>query len=729
MKEPEKPREIKLYLRKKKDNKKNKNKANTEENLKPTVQYVKLNGQLKKIFVKDEQVDIVEKCSNEIYQLIEIASADFNFQKYLNQLNRTEPEKYINRVKPCFFDEDTNEKLSPDLFVLSKSEKKENIPKKEIKEEEEDEAYIKFQTLFGYKKSVNKKSDLFLNRKKTIVYNYVLVNSNSTGETFGEMIYESNKSDEISPRLATIISKENCHFATLRRELYNKILKEFNANNLHQQFAFLYSLDLFKDCNKNTLMKNMSFFIKRTIRANEVLFNQDDNGKDRSIYFVESGSFNSYCNISINDIEVLFNNLNYNGLILPDDAHEDNLFNKENHYFCQFKKKKIFINLFNYAQRDLIGYNEALYNDKYIYTVRCQSSTAIVYEIKLKFFDLIVNSEVNLYQILEKYEVLKRNIMMKLFLNAFNNKMNFYKFISFDDLEKEKEVKNIVHKNYFGKNPFVDEKGGYDKDNDRQNFKLNKTVNKVMNNIVEIMPELKKVDVITTNSKITDIKQLTKSINESKYKKNFRQNNNLKITILSNKDMNKFLGSSRNIKQIKQISTEKINRTLKHKLSGIYSKEKFSKIKIDSYNNDNTNSIRHTLPIINHTLTRNNNDNEMKESYSTSKNKFNSKTLLNLNSKEIIKNNENSFGSSILTGSFLKTKNSFQGLRQYTENKENTVEPRTNERLNRNEEIRIKKFLKDIPDFFENNKNSKKIFFGMNNKALYQNNVLFTDFK
>ena len=728
MKEPEKPREIKLYLRKKKDNKKNKNKANTEENLKPTVQYVKLNGQLKKIFVKDEQVDIVEKCSNEIYQLIEIASADFNFQKYLNQLNRTEPEKYINRVKPCFFDEDTNEKLSPDLFVLSKSEKKENIPKKEIKEEE-DEAYIKFQTLFGYKKSVNKKSDLFLNRKKTIVYNYVLVNSNSTGETFGEMIYESNKSDEISPRLATIISKENCHFATLRRELYNKILKEFNANNLHQQFAFLYSLDLFKDCNKNTLMKNMSFFIKRTIRANEVLFNQDDNGKDRSIYFVESGSFNSYCNISINDIEVLFNNLNYNGLILPDDAHEDNLFNKENHYFCQFKKKKIFINLFNYAQRDLIGYNEALYNDKYIYTVRCQSSTAIVYEIKLKFFDLIVNSEVNLYQILEKYEVLKRNIMMKLFLNAFNNKMNFYKFISFDDLEKEKEVKNIVHKNYFGKNPFVDEKGGYDKDNDRQNFKLNKTVNKVMNNIVEIMPELKKVDVITTNSKITDIKQLTKSINESKYKKNFRQNNNLKITILSNKDMNKFLGSSRNIKQIKQISTEKINRTLKHKLSGIYSKEKFSKIKIDSYNNDNTNSIRHTLPIINHTLTRNNNDNEMKESYSTSKNKFNSKTLLNLNSKEIIKNNENSFGSSILTGSFLKTKNSFQGLRQYTENKENTVEPRTNERLNRNEEIRIKKFLKDIPDFFENNKNSKKIFFGMNNKALYQNNVLFTDFK
>ena len=82
---------------------------------------------------------------------------------------------------------------------------------------------------------------LFNNRKKTVVYNYVLVNSNSTGDTFGDIIYEISKFEEVNPRIATVISKENCHLATLKRSLYNKILREFNENNLHHQFLFLFS--------------------------------------------------------------------------------------------------------------------------------------------------------------------------------------------------------------------------------------------------------------------------------------------------------------------------------------------------------------------------------------------------------------------------------------------------------------------------------------------------------
>ena len=262
----------------------------------------------------------------------------------------------ITRLR--YFDEDINDVLDPEPFILSKNEQNEKLPKVNI-EEDEDDIFYKLRNLFGYKKSVdNRQKELFNNRKKTVVYNYVLVNSNSTGDTFGDIIYEISKFEEVNPRIATVISKENCHLATLKRSLYNKILREFNENNLHHQFLFLYSLDIFKDCNKNTFMKNMSFFIKRTVRSNEILFNQDDNfGEDRSIYFVESGSFTSYCNISINEIEILFNNLNYVGLIPPDDAYEDNLFNKENHNFCQFKKKKVFLNLFTFSRKDIIGFN------------------------------------------------------------------------------------------------------------------------------------------------------------------------------------------------------------------------------------------------------------------------------------------------------------------------------------------------------------------------------------
>ena len=115
--------------KKKKDNKKNKNKQNAEENLKPNVGYVKLNGQMRKIFMNEDQIEVVEKCANEISQLIEMFSDDFNYQKYLNTLNRCEADKYISRVEPHFFDEDTNEMLDPELFILNKSQKNQNLNK------------------------------------------------------------------------------------------------------------------------------------------------------------------------------------------------------------------------------------------------------------------------------------------------------------------------------------------------------------------------------------------------------------------------------------------------------------------------------------------------------------------------------------------------------------------------------------------------------------------------
>ena len=744
-------KKLKALNKKKKETKK-KQKTN-EENIKPNVAYVKLNGQLKKIFVNDDQIEVVEKCASEISQLMEMKNEEFNYQKYLKQLNRCDPEKYINRVKPIFFNEDTNDILDPKQFIVSKSEKEETKEKKkeEEDEDEENDTAIKLRSLFGDTKEVdNKKTELFINRKKMVVYNYVLVNSASPGDTFGEIIYEG-KYDKVNPRVATVITKENCHLASLKKNFYGIILKEFNKNNLHHQFLFLYSLDIFKDCNKNTFMKNMSFFIKRTIQANEILFNQDDNfGEDRSIYFVESGSFSSYCNISLNDIETLFNNLNYVGLIPPDDAHEDNLFNKENHDFCQFKNKKNLLNLFTFSNRDIIGFDDALYDQRYIYTVKCQSSAAIVYEIKLKFFNLIINSETKLYQVIERYEMMKRNIMMKLFLNAFNAKTNFYKYISFENLEKEKEDKKVVHKNYFGKNPFVEEKTQIEIYN-KTNFKTVKTLNKVKNNIVELIPELKKAEIICNTSRLnTKNKTFLIAKNRSIMK--------LSSFISGDKSINKYQSTTRNLKNknVLEFSTEQFNRTLKKKLSGIYSNKDTKKLKIDTYKTK-TSEKENKFPIILHTLSKDslksgfnikdeilsppsekrekivkfNFENNSK----TPRNNFRSKTLNKFNSKEINKNNEYSFASSIISDSFfkgrsIKTKEkSLIGFKKYLKNNEVNVELKNQDELSKHDEIRLKCYLKDIPDFFDKNKNCKKIFFGMNNKTLYQNNILFTDYK
>ena len=91
--------------------------------------------------MNEDQIEVVEKCANEISQLIEMFSDDFNYQKYLNTLNRCEADKYISRVKPHFFDEDTNEMLDPELFILNKSQKNQNLNKVNVEEDEEDIFY------------------------------------------------------------------------------------------------------------------------------------------------------------------------------------------------------------------------------------------------------------------------------------------------------------------------------------------------------------------------------------------------------------------------------------------------------------------------------------------------------------------------------------------------------------------------------------------------------------
>jgi hypothetical protein len=339
-------------------------------------------------------------------------------------------------------------------------------------------------------------------------------------------------------------------------------------------------------------------------------------------------------------------------------------------------------------------------------------------------------------------------MMMKFFLNAFNNKTNFYKFISFDNLEEEREEKKIVHKNYFGKNPFRDDKNNYDVNNDRQNFKLMNTKNKVNDNIMELVPELKKADAFTNTTRLTNSKILTRSnfFTRKNTRLLTRNIDNKKLAILaSNKSMNKYLTSSKNLKELLQISTDHINRTLKKKLSLVYSKDKKEQLKVDTYNNKSNKNIK-SLPIIINTLPGTNDknlpnkkerifteyqDNKDKDNNNKMKVSFNTKTLNKFNSKEITRNNEYSFASSLYSESFLKPKilskeKSIKGYKNYIDNEKNNIELK-NKGMNKKEEIRLKNYLKDIPDFFEKNKNSKKIFFGMNKKKLYQNNVLFTD--
>ena len=753
---------------------KNNNEENNFKTAKPTIGYTKLDGQLKKIFMNDDQIEVIEKCTTEISQLIEILSEDFNMRKYLFELNRCNSEKYLSRVEPYFFDEDNNKKLDSKLFIVSRNQ--DNLNKgKETKKEANgiNDIRIKLQNIFNKNKNTNKnkrKNELFNNRKKTIVYHYVLVNTIYTGDTFGETSNDSVKKNVPNQRLATIITKENSHLASLKRSLYNKILKEINENNLHQQLAFLFSLSLFKDCNKNNFMKNyINFFIKKTFRANEIVFNQDEDlGEDRSIYFIEGGTFSSYCNMSVNDIESLFNNLHYEGLIPEDDAHEDNLFNKENHYFNQFKKKKIIFNLFYFTENDIIGFNDALYKGKYIYTVKCQSATATVYEIKLKFFNLIINSEEKLYKNVVEYEMIKRNLMIKFFLNAFNNKNNFYKFISFNIDENDKGDKNIIHKHYFGKNPFRESKDFIHNANSRNKSefkKVNTIQNQIDENFLNLLSETKRFS--SPNIKKIDSYESTILLHN-------KNRNNISSFIHKNKIL--FRNKSRIIMKNSKLSTEKSSnfKTIKESLKGktFYLKTEYNDIKnkkqkktnnevrqfnfnnkLSDHYKDNNDILELKIeeykmkpknkivipPIItnqiNIDIVLNDKD---KNLYSSLFNENQDKKYINKSSqlKSFYNNKENevSFCSSnFLDNSSKRTmmKTHFKSMNKYKKYLDNFEENITlkNNNLSKKEEIQLKCYLKDIPDFFNKDNCKKNIFFGMNKKALFQNNTLFTESK
>ena len=378
--------------------------------------------------------------------------------------------------------------------------------------------------------------------------------------------------------------------------------------------------------------------------------------------------------------------------------------------------------------------------------MKCQSSTAVVYEIKLKFFNLIVNSEAKLFEIVERYEAIQRNIMMKFFLNAFNNKTNFYKFISFDNLESEKEEKKVVHKNYFGKNPFVEEKD-LTTINNKTNFKALKTMNKVNDNFIELslMPEElstepKKSEIIK-NSLRLNIKRLT-SHNYSPNKTQIFQRNksNTKLSILSsNKSIKKLITSSKKLQNLLRLSSDKIKKNLTKKI----------KINIDDSNTYKSDKKNNILPIIVNTLPRNNSKDittkseriltlydENKKNNNKVENYFNNtKTMNKYNSTEKNENNEYSRLSSNLSESGFKVRimkskyKTLRGLKKCIDINNINIELKNEDLIDKKEELQLKCYLKDIPNFFKNDKNSKKIFFGMNSKKLYKNNLLFTEFK
>lgn len=77
----------------------------------------------------------------------------------------------------------------------------------------------------------------------------------ATGQSFGELALMKNQ-----PRMASIYCTSMCHFATLSKEDYDRILAVVFERQLDQKLKFLSSLQIFEEWTKMSLTKLSYFF-------------------------------------------------------------------------------------------------------------------------------------------------------------------------------------------------------------------------------------------------------------------------------------------------------------------------------------------------------------------------------------------------------------------------------------------------------------------------------------
>ncbi len=519
------------------------------------------------------------------------------------------------------------------------------------------EQYIKRTKPFKFNYNLNELE------KPAKIISYFIANSLKTGDKFGDMISDSVTSNN-NEKYCTIITSENCDFGTLNKNGYFKCLQDIEAKMRKQKLKFLLSLPIFKGCNNYFFKKKFSsFFTKRLVYSHEELFKENEEVQNQIIYFIRDGEFILTCYKNIYEINKLFIDLKYNDFVDPED--EDDCLDKQFDDYIRFKKKKNLYKIQYFKENDVIGLNDCILNNKYIYSATCTSSTAIVYEIHINFLKLIMNSDKIIKDNITYEEMVKRNLSIKLLLKNRNDRIKYYKYYS-----KGGDVLNFGclttkgdDKNSFRKLLVEKEKAK------KGEFVLRSIHKRKLNCIIDKTKEL-----YIKNPEIFTIRQfpLIGNGNENE-NENEREDNSKSRNI----------HSDIKLKNINLSNTMKLNEKMKNKI--ISTKEDLRQIFTNKINKKNK---------INETSTF----------YSISNKKSN--IIGNLSERNKYSNIENYSDSSRI-------------INQYRR-KDNTLLPI---KYNGNDNvIKTKLILKRIPNFYSNErtKNHKKTIFNMTNKSMYK---------
>ena len=234
------------------------------------------------------------------------------------------------------------------------------------------------------------------------VFIYYEINQLFDGNIFGELAL----SDPTNKRSATVITKDDCFFGTLIKQVYDLSLKSAQEKLRLRNVLFFTRGPIFKGISNNIFLNKFFYTFKKKIYRNgDILFNKGEERK--SILFVVKGELELSRNMTMAEITNIINSL---GGILDDkyltflcntyyQLHKFYYNHKHNIKFCVLKDKEI------------IGLDDLTIDDMNIFDCKCVSTE------KTELYEI----DYNTFKEAKKYIKIRDNI-----IDFVNNKRNLF---------------------------------------------------------------------------------------------------------------------------------------------------------------------------------------------------------------------------------------------------------------------------------------------------------------
>ena len=239
------------------------------------------------------------------------------------------------------------------------------------------------------------------NKQKITIFEYFVVNSLKSGDIFGNLSLAKYH----NRRSATVITRAKSCLAYVNIEDMNRIL---NNNRSMSDVCKIISFYFMWNVNKMDFMQDFyKFFIPMKLIKGDALFKQDETRT--RVFFVKSGEFNANCNMNLREINKLMRSFGINN------ERELNKRLSSSDYF-ELLEREVEVEVFFTKKKEVFGLEDSVLDNKFIYSLKCESEVCEVYSLELLFLNKLIEASNDIKTSINSYVSKRRNDLMTFFI-------------------------------------------------------------------------------------------------------------------------------------------------------------------------------------------------------------------------------------------------------------------------------------------------------------------------